>query len=64
MFKIIIKHPKGMNISVKLNEQRTNLFGLCHSEELKIEERRRLKYLTLVNILNIKGSIYRNKKIK
>ncbi len=49
-----------MNISVKLNEQRTNLFGLCHSEELKIEERRRLKYLTLVNILNIKGSIYRN----
>lgn len=23
-----------MNISVKLNEQRTNLFGLCHSEEI------------------------------
>ena len=53
-----------MNISVKLNEQRTSLLGLCHSEELKIEERRRLKYLLLVNILNIKGSTYRNKKIK
>ena len=50
-----------MSISVKLNEQRTSLLGLCHSEELKTEERRRLKYLTLVNILVIKGSIYQEK---
>ena len=61
MIKIIIKHPKEMSISVKLNEQRTSLLGLCHSEELKTEERRRLKYLTLVNILVIKGSIYQEK---
>ncbi|RNC63521.1 hypothetical protein D7D25_16055 [Proteiniphilum sp. X52] len=64
LFKIILTHPRGMNISVKFNEQRTNLFGLCHSEELKIEARRRLKYLTLVNILDIKGSTWRNKTIK
>jgi hypothetical protein len=34
MIKIIIKHPKGMMISVELNEQRRSLLGLCHSEEI------------------------------
>ncbi len=54
MFKIIIKHPKGMNICIKPNEQsQTCLFFAMAS-----------KYLTLVNILNIKGSIHQNIRIK
>jgi|GEM_PF-4323026 hypothetical protein len=35
MIKIIIIYPKGMNISVKLNEQRTNLLGMFSMSEYR-----------------------------
>gem|GEM_PF-4069204 len=64
----MIKHPKEIIISVKLNEQRTSLLGMfsiseyrdktCFSYVERRNSRTKFKYLTLMNILIIKGPIH------